>query len=114
MLYGLHRLALLGNPLRGFANPETLHDMGMRHRRARLAPPNHQIGRRIHVVGNSCSGKSVLGKQLATALQVPFVELDALNWRPSWVGLSDTNPEEFERLIGRATDGARKGYSRPF
>ena len=34
----------------------------------------HQIGRRIHVVGNSCSGKSVLGKQLATALEVPFVE----------------------------------------
>ena len=79
--------------------------MGMRHRRARLAPPNHQIGRRIHVVGNSCSGKSVLGKQLATALQVPFVELDALNWRPGWVGLNETNPEEFERLIARATDG---------
>ena len=67
--------------------------------------PNHQIGRRIHVVGNSCSGKSVLGKQLATALQVPFVELDALNWRPGWVGLNETNPEEFERLIARATDG---------
>ena len=57
------------------------------------------------MVGNSCSGKSVLGKQLATALQVPFVELDALNWRPSWVGLNETNPEEFERLIARATDG---------
>ena len=57
------------------------------------------------MVGNSCSGKSVLGKQLATALQIPFVELDALNWRPGWVGLNEKNPEEFERLIARATDG---------
>ena len=65
----------------------------------------HRIGRRIHVVGNSCSGKSVLGKQLATALQVPFVELDALNWGPGWVGLNETNPEEFEDLIARATAG---------
>ena len=64
-----------------------------------------QIGRRIHIIGNCCSGKSTLGKQLTTALQVPFVELDALNWRPGWVGLNETNPEELERLIARATDG---------
>ena len=64
----------------------------------------HRIGRRIHVVGNSCSGKSQLGKKLATALQIPFVELDALNWRPGWVGLNETDPEELERLIGRATE----------
>ena len=70
-----------------------------------LVSMKHQIGRRIHVVGNSCSGKSVLGKRLATALQVPFVELDALNWRPGWVSLSDTNPEEFELLLARSTDG---------
>ena len=79
--------------------------MGMRHRRVKLGPPRHRIGRRIHVVGNSCSGKSTLGKQLATALQVPFVELDALNWRPGWVGLNETNPEKFESLIAKATDG---------
>ncbi len=78
--------------------------MVMGHRRVRLGPPKHQIGRRVHVVGNSCSGKSTLGKQLATALQVPFVELDALNWRPGWVGLNETNPEEFEGLIVKATD----------
>ena len=77
----------------------------MEPRRVRLAPPKHQIGRRIHVGGNSCSGKSTLGKQLATALQVPFVELDALNWRPGWVGLNETNPKEFESLIAKATDG---------
>ena len=63
------------------------------------------IGRRIHVVGNSCSGKSVLGKRLAAALQVPFVELDALNWRPGWVGLNETDPQRFESLIEEATAG---------
>ena len=63
------------------------------------------IGRRIHVTGNSCSGKSTLGGQLATALHVPFVELDALNWRPGWVGLNETNPGKLERLIETATAG---------
>jgi shikimate kinase len=37
------------------------------------------IGRRIHVIGNSCSGKSTLGARLAAILDLPFVELDALN-----------------------------------
>ena len=44
------------------------------------------IGRRIHVIGNSCSGKSTLGATLA--FRVPFVELDAINWHPRWVGLN--------------------------
>ncbi len=63
------------------------------------------IGRRVHVIGNSCAGKSTLGAQLATALGVPFVELDALNWEPDWVGLNDSDPEELERRMRRATDG---------
>ena len=63
------------------------------------------IGRRIHVIGNSCSGKSTLGAQLATALGVPFVELDALNWESGWVGLNETDPEEFVRRIEGATSG---------
>lgn len=64
-----------------------------------------KIGRRIHVMGNSCSGKSVFGERLAAALQVPFVELDALNWQPGWVGRNETDPEEFESLIAKATAG---------
>jgi len=36
---------------------------------------------------------------------VPFVELDALNWEPSWVGLNDTDPEELERRFRAATAG---------
>lgn len=63
------------------------------------------IGRRIHVMGNSCAGKSTLGARIATSLKVPFVELDALNWEPDWVGLNATNPEELERRIRKATAG---------
>jgi adenylate kinase family enzyme len=61
------------------------------------------IGRRIHITGNSCSGKSTLGERLAKALAVSCVELDALNWQPNWVGLNATDPEKFERLIAEAT-----------
>jgi ABC-type bacteriocin/lantibiotic exporter with double-glycine peptidase domain len=57
------------------------------------------VGQRIHVIGNSCSGKSTLAGQLARTLEVPFVELDALNWLPNWTGLNATNPTELERRI---------------
>lgn len=63
------------------------------------------IGRRILVIGNSCSGKSVLGELLAAVLGLKFVELDALNWEAGWVGLNEKNPEELERRIRDATDG---------
>jgi len=63
------------------------------------------VGRRIHVIGNSCSGKSTLGAQLAMALSVPFVESDALNWEPGWVGLNEKDPDELERRIREATGG---------
>src|SRR3712207_3961923 len=63
------------------------------------------IGRRIHVIGNTAAGKSTLGSRLARALEVPFVELDALNWEPGWVSLTATNPAEFERRIRAATAG---------
>ncbi|MGI9328035.1 MAG: hypothetical protein ACR2PZ_22635 [Pseudomonadales bacterium] len=67
-----------------------------------LAPA---IGRRVHVMGHSCAGKSTLGSELAQALSVPLVELDALNWLPGWVGLSQTDPEELRRRIAAATTG---------
>ena len=71
------------------------------HRRA------SQVGNRIHVVGNSSSGKSTLAARLADALDAPLVELDAINWQPGWVGLNATDPEEFKRRIREATHGER-------
>ena len=63
------------------------------------------VGRRIHVVGNSASGKSTFGRRLAEALDAPFVELDALNWQPGWVALHDTDPGELDRRILEASGG---------
>ena len=63
------------------------------------------IGRRVHFIGNGASGKSTLAGRLATALGADFVELDALNWLPDWVGLNETNPAELERRFGCATLG---------
>ncbi|MCY4647954.1 MAG: hypothetical protein OXE73_13895 [Gammaproteobacteria bacterium] len=62
---------------------------------------------RIHVIGNSTSGKSTLGARLAEALDATFVELDAINWQPGWVGLNATDPDELERRIREATRGER-------
>ena len=67
--------------------------------------PISPIGRRVHVLGNSASGKSTLAKRLALALDADFVELDALNWLPDWVGLNETNPDELERRFEDATCG---------
>lgn len=72
---------------------------------ANSSPTASPIGRRIHVIGVTSSGKSTLGEQLARAIGVPFVELDALNWLPGWVGLNETDPQEFDRRIREATSG---------
>jgi adenylate kinase family enzyme len=45
--------------------------------------------RRIIVVGDSCSGKSTLAQWLASVLDAPFLELDALYWRPNWTPAPD-------------------------
>ena len=69
------------------------------------APNTSSLGQRLLIVGNSCAGKSTLGAQLASVLDVPFVELDALNWEPNWVGLNDTDPDGLMRRMQKATEG---------
>ena len=57
----------------------------------------------MHVIGTTCSGKSTLAARLAQALQVPVVELDAINWLPGWVSLAATEPEAFALQVTTAT-----------
>ncbi|MGH2610790.1 MAG: adenylate kinase [Tepidiformaceae bacterium] len=60
------------------------------------------VGRRVIVVGASCAGKSTLSERLAGMLGVPFVELDALFWKPGW---EKTPDDEFLPKVVEATSG---------
>jgi adenylate kinase family enzyme len=42
------------------------------------------VGRRLVIVGDSCSGKTTLAEHLAERMACPFIELDALYWKPGW------------------------------
>src|SRR5690606_21363740 len=57
---------------------------------------------RIIVIGNTSAGKSTLAARLAERLDVPFVELDALYWKPDWV---EPETEEFRAVVRKATAG---------
>lgn len=62
------------------------------------------LGRRVIIVGPSCSGKSTLGAHLGERLGVPFVELDALFWKPGWRQPDDLEFRE-KLLDSHAGDG---------
>jgi adenylate kinase family enzyme len=53
---------------------------------------------RINVIGTSGCGKSTFARQLAKQQQVPYVEIDALNWKPNWTESTD------EELITKLKD----------
>lgn len=59
-------------------------------------------GRRIVIVGPTCSGKSTLAATLAERLDMPFVELDALFWQRDWV---ESDDETFRAKLEQATAG---------
>lgn len=60
-------------------------------------PPLHQ---RIVVVGATGCGKSTLAERLARQLGLDFIELDALYWKPGWVGAGEA---EFRARVDAAT-----------
>jgi adenylate kinase family enzyme len=59
---------------------------------------------RTNVVGVSGGGKSTFARALARRLRSPYVEMDALFWKPNWQQSSD---EEFFAKIKAALDRPR-------
>lgn len=52
--------------------------------------------RRVSIVGNAGSGKSMLGRALASGLSVPYTELDSIFHQPGWQPL---DREEFRARV---------------
>lgn len=51
--------------------------------------------KKIVLIGSSGSGKSTLAKQLGEKLKINVYHLDALVWKPNWVGV----PKDEQRMI---------------
>jgi len=62
---------------------------------------------RVHVAGNSGTGKSTLAQELAEILGVPYISLDTLFWQPGW---GKTPPDEFRAKIAVALTQDPRGW----
>jgi adenylate kinase family enzyme len=61
-------------------------------------------GQRISIVGTSGSGKTTLARQISQVLQMPHIELDALQWEPNW---TTAEPALFRSRVEQALQGDR-------
>jgi adenylate kinase family enzyme len=59
---------------------------------------------RVAIVGTSCSGKTTLAASLASALNSPHIELDALHWGPNW---TPCPTEQLRAAVDQATTAPR-------
>jgi adenylate kinase family enzyme len=59
------------------------------------------VGRRIAVIGGSCSGKTTLAARLAERLGIPHIELDSLPHHPNWV---ESTAAELQRDVEAALE----------
>lgn len=57
--------------------------------------------KKINLVGTSGSGKSTTAKMIAEKLSYPYIEMDALFWKPNW---QESTNEEFFPKIESALD----------
>jgi adenylate kinase family enzyme len=55
---------------------------------------------RILILGTTGSGKSTLAERLALHLDLAYIDLDALYWKPGWV---ESDREEFRQRVEEAT-----------
>jgi adenylate kinase family enzyme len=60
------------------------------------------MGRKISIIGSSCSGKTTLAAQLAERLGVPHLELDALHHGPNW---QEATADELRAKVEEALTG---------
>ena len=51
---------------------------------------------RINVVGTAGSGKSTFAKRIAARLNIPYIQLDELHWKPNWA--KSTDEDFFSKL----------------
>ena len=63
--------------------------------------------RRVNVKGGSGSGKSTLARELARRLELPYVELDALNHLPNW---TEATPEQLRAAVRERIASAPDGW----
>ncbi|PPQ73142.1 hypothetical protein CVT24_009135 [Panaeolus cyanescens] len=62
---------------------------------------------RIHILGNSGSGKSTTAKELGHILKIPVIPMDEIMWNPGWKPSSDA---EFQRKLRRMMDDSPNGW----
>jgi len=65
------------------------------------------VPHRIRVLGCSGSGKTTLARELARRLDVPHLELDAVNHREGW---REATPEEFAAALDQFLADATGGW----
>ena len=63
--------------------------------------------RRVNVKGISGSGKTTFAQELARRLELPYVELDALNHGPRW---TEATPDELQARVRAAMEAAPDGW----
>jgi adenylate kinase family enzyme len=57
---------------------------------------------RIAVIGTAGAGKTTLARAIAARLNLPHIELDAINWQPGWHDLDRHDRDEFVRRVTTA------------